>query len=266
MDFENFKLSSDRLAEALERALRHWQKRREAEVALGPLTISARPPFTIALSCEAGANGPAVACAVGERLGWQVFDHELVEWIAREMGVRAELLRSVDEKRMNWLLGLIQGFTSGPAVSEEAYVLHLAETLFYLAAHGECIIVGRGAAQVLPPETTLRVRMIGPLKDRIAAIQHRYGTTPEEAARWVEQTDRERKDFVQAHFFKDPSDPHQYDLLLEAFRFPAAQCAELIVTALHLLRDRTPSQASPASADPTDSTRKRENVPSAPTQ
>src|SRR5262249_41409867 len=49
-----------------------------------------------------------------------------------------------------------------------------AETLLSRAAHGECIIVGRGAAQVLPPKTTLRVRMVGPLQDRITATQHRY--------------------------------------------------------------------------------------------
>jgi cytidylate kinase len=84
----------------------------------------------------------------------------------------------------------------------------------------------------------LRVRLIGPLQDRIAAIQRRYGATPEEAARWVEQTDRERKEFVVEHFSKDPTDPHQYDVLLEAFCFQTAQCAEIIVTSLRMLQDR----------------------------
>src|SRR5437667_7414343 len=121
----DLKDSAERLLEALERARRHWQRRRTAEGSLVPPEPPPPPPVTIALSCEAGANGLAVARAVGDRLGWHVYDHELVEWIAREMGVRAELLKSVDQKRMSWLLEILQGFSFGPVVTEEAYVYHL---------------------------------------------------------------------------------------------------------------------------------------------
>jgi hypothetical protein len=83
---EELKPSSERMAEALERARRYWHKCREYQVALGAHPAAAPPPFTVALNCEAGANGPAVARAIGDRLGWHVYDHELVEWTAREMG------------------------------------------------------------------------------------------------------------------------------------------------------------------------------------
>jgi hypothetical protein len=247
MDTDYFKPTSERFVEALENARRHWQKRREASTALSSLGARVPPPFTIALNCETGANGPAVARAIGDRLGWHVYDHELVERIAQEIGVRADLLASVDEKRMSWLLEILQGFTSGPTVSESAYVHRLAETLLSLAAHGECIIVGRGAAQVLPPATTLRVRLVGPLKDRIAAIQRRYGCSTEQASRWVEETDRERKAFIEDHFYKDITDPHQYDLVLDAFRFPPTQSAELVVTALRQLQRQPLAPVSPPS-------------------
>jgi cytidylate kinase len=244
MDWDYFKPSSVRLAEAMQRALNEWKRRRVPPVVLGsPTTPVTPPPFTIALNCEAGANGPAVARAVGDRLGWHVYDHELVEWIARDMKVRAELLESVDQKRMSWLKEWALAFFSGQGVSEIAYVLHLKQTLLALAAHGECVIVGRGAAQVLPPETTLRVRMVGPRKDRVAAIQRRFNCPQEEAERWVEQTDRERRAFVKDHFHKDPADPDQYDLLLNTFRFSEAQCADHIATALRLLQDRARTQA-----------------------
>jgi hypothetical protein len=245
MDMEYFKPTSERFAEALERALRRWRKRREAQAPLRLPPAPTPPPVTIALSCEAGANGPAVAREVGGRLGWPVYDHELVEWVAREMGVRAELLESVDQRRMSWLLEAIEGFTSGPVVSEAAFAHHLAQTLLALAAHGECVIVGRGAAQLLPAETTLRVRLVGPLKDRVAAIGRRFGCPPEEAARWVAETDRERNAFIRDHFSKDPTDPGQYDLLLNAFRFTAAQCGELTVTALYVFQGRPLTRTSP---------------------
>ena len=48
--------------------------------------------------------------------------------------------------------------TAGPAAS--GYVHRLIQTLLSLAAKGECVILGRGAAQALPPQTTLRVRLV----------------------------------------------------------------------------------------------------------
>jgi cytidylate kinase len=236
MDREFFTASTARVAEALARAVGHWKSRREAR---------ALPPFTIALDGEAGANAGAVARAIGDRLGWQVYDHELVEGIARDMGVRADLLDSVDEKRMGWLQELCQGLFVGRPVSDTTFAHHLGQTLLALAAHGECVLVGRGAAQVLPPETTLRVRLVGPRKGRIAEVRRRFGYSFEEAARWVDQTDRERKAFVKEHFRRDLTDPEQYDLVLNAIRYPPAQCAEIAAASLHLLEGRTaPTGAS----------------------
>ncbi|HXG08188.1 MAG TPA: cytidylate kinase-like family protein [Gemmataceae bacterium] len=248
MNGDYFKPTSVRLAEALERARQQWRMRRD-EMQLLPTPRQTlgphHPPFTIALNGDAGIDAHAVAQAVGERLGWPVYDHELVEQIAREMGIRTELVASLDEKRMNWLEELFQALFTGEMVSETVYVHHLAQTLFALAAHGECVVVGHGASQILPPATTLRVRLVGPSNDRILAVQRRCGWSREEAQRWVEQVDRERNAFVQEHFHKDPADPAHYDLILNAFRFSPAQCADLIVATLHQL------QATAAAPPPT---------------
>jgi hypothetical protein len=47
-----------------------------------------------------------------------------------------------------------------------AYVHHLSQAILSLGAHGRCVIIGRGAAQILPAQTTLRVRLIGPRERR----------------------------------------------------------------------------------------------------
>jgi cytidylate kinase len=221
----NQKSSSERLPEAMERARHHWQARRKPEaegaIALGP----SLPAFTVALSREAGANGPQVARVVGERLGWPVYDRELVQRVAEEMGLRASLLESVDERRKSWLQECLESFASVPGVSEGAYARHLLQTLLALAAHGECVIVGRGAAQVLPAATTLRVRLVGPVEERAEAIRQRFGITHEEAARWVEKTDGERVRFVKDHFQKNPTDPRRYDQVLNSSRFSLSRSA-----------------------------------------
>lgn len=242
------KTSSERMADALTKARRRWQmQQRMPEPVVVPPAPAPRA-FTIAISREAGADGSAVGRLLGERLGWPVYDYALVERIAGDMGLRSELLESVDEKRMSWLQEFAESWSSKSSVTQSAYVRHLVETLLTLALHGECVIVGRGANVVAPPETTLRVRLVAPLCERIATVKKRRNLSFEEAQRWVEKTDRERAQFIKDHFYKAADDPHLHDLVLNTSRFPLATCAEIIIDVLH----RMEAQAR---------TRVRSNVP-----
>src|SRR6516225_2899735 len=199
----NHRSQSERLMEAMAKVLQHWETRRKAEA--NQLDRSGRSgrAFTIALSRESGARGTSTAREVGARLNWIVYDHEILERIAQEMNLRTSLLASVDEKTVSWLQECVETFTSAPPVSGRAYVQHLIETLLSLAAHGECVIVGRGAAHILPVETTLRVRLVAPVEWRIAAMSQKLGIAKEAAAREVAKIDCERHCFVKDHFHKD---------------------------------------------------------------
>jgi hypothetical protein len=119
--------ASEHLAETLQHLCRHWESRRGAVAAQGGQTLL-RHAFTIALSREAGTQGSSIAREVGNRLGWHVYDHELLERIAQDMGLRTTLLESVDERRQSWLLETVEAFLSAPVqsdwtplVSESAY-------------------------------------------------------------------------------------------------------------------------------------------------
>ena len=226
------KTSSERMAEVVTRARRRWMQQQMPEPAEAVAPLAPRA-FTIAISREAGANGSAAGRLLGERLGWPVYDYELVERIAGDMGLRSELLENVDEKRMSWLQEFAESFSSQSSVTESAYVHHLVETLLTLALHGECIIVGRGANVVLPPETTLRVRLVAPLSGRIATVRKRRNLSFEEGQRWVEKTDRGRSAFIKDHFHKAADDPYLHDLVLNTSRFALEECAEIIIDVLH---------------------------------
>jgi cytidylate kinase len=228
-------LSHPALTEALVRANQHWQVRHQEESAESEKATA--PAFTIALSREAGTYGAAIARAVANRLGWPVYDSELLQHIASELGVHQALLSSLDERHVTWLSEFLEGLSPHQGVSQYAFMRRLLETLISLAAHGNCVIVGRGATKVLPAATTLRVRIVAPREHRIEAVQREHGISREEAARRVEATDRERNEFVREHFGMDATDPRNYDLVLNAARFPIEQCADLIIAALDRLRN-----------------------------
>jgi hypothetical protein len=60
----------------------------------------------------------------------------------------------------------------------------------------------------------------------------------------VEKTDRERAGFVRDHFHKDPRDPRNYDLVLNAARFALPECAALIIAALFRLQAPAPADGA----------------------
>lgn len=228
----NLHASSERLADSIQRSTQHWEQQRTRSG--GQIETATRAParWTIALSREAGARGSSIGHRAGELLGWPVYDRELLQKIAEEKGLRLRLLESVDEKHASWLQNCLEGLVVGPHVSEGAYVRYLAESLLSLSALGECIIVGRGAPVLLPPETTLRVRLIAPEKDRIAYLSRRFGISEAEAAQWVRKTDHERDTFVRTHFHKDPADLRLFDLVINTSRFSTDAAAHLIAQAV----------------------------------
>jgi cytidylate kinase len=234
--------------EALFGYLHHWKERGEAEAR----ARHAKPAFTITISRQSGARGTTTARAVGERLGWAVYDRELLERIAQDMNLQARLLEGVDEKKVGWLREFMEAFSSAPVVSDIAYVHRMVKTIAPLVAHGDCVLVGRGVAHILPVETTLRVRLVAPVAWRVAAMSRKLGVSKEEAAVKVAAIDLQRVQFVREHLNKDTTDPSLYDLVLNTERFSVEQCADLIVEALHRLQaavaDRAPESAASAGA------------------
>jgi hypothetical protein len=230
-----YQTSAERLADMLNITCRQRQARLAEE---GRGDVHTPPPFAIAISREAGANGHLIALAAGKQLGWPVYDRELLSLLAEQLGVGASLLEQLDEKRTSWLLECFQGLSSARNVSQGGYVRHLVQTLRALAGQGRCVIVGRAGAQILPPASTLRVRLVAPRPHRVDVIGKRLGLSRAEAERWVDQTDRERCAFVADHFHADPADPRHHDVTLNTARFSVEGAARLVVEALYALETR----------------------------
>ncbi len=109
-----------------------------------------RPPLRL-LSAARPALGTSVANELSRRLNWPVYDHELLVELAKDLGVETRLLEEADEKPASWLQEVAEAFAAVPTVGETTYFRHLLKATLSLAEHGECVIVGRGAAQLLRP-------------------------------------------------------------------------------------------------------------------
>jgi cytidylate kinase len=206
------------------------------------------PPFTIAISREAGALGTTVAHEIGRQLHWPVYDREIIDKVAEEMRRPTFHFAGMDERPVHWLEECVRSFASEHHVSVSAYTKYLVAVVRGLGLRGHSVIVGRGAGCILPRATTLRVRLVAALPDRIKVIMRQHGLVEHDAARWVAKTDHDRAEFVRVNLRSDPAAGDQYDLMLNTSRLPPSECARIIIEALRFFETRAWEGRPPAGA------------------
>jgi cytidylate kinase len=186
---------------------------------------------TVALSREAGSRGTSIAKRAGEKLGWQVYSQELLEYIAQEATVRADILGNLSPAANHWVEEQLERVQNDYSVHRHPPLLDMAGIILALGATGEAILIGRGAGCLLPRHATLHVRVVAPLEDRVAYMSQWLRLTVDEAGEQVRLRDQRRAEFLQTHFGRDADDVYQYDLLLNSTLLGEDLCADLLVQA-----------------------------------
>ena len=123
-------------------------------------------------------------------------------------------------------------------MSGVGFAIRLKKVLLALYCHGECVVLGRGAAQLMPAEKTLRVLLVAPEGYRVARIARRMGISDTEALNHISDADRDRIKFVKSYFHKDPSDSLSYDVTIDTSRFSENTCSEMILCAFNGRREQ----------------------------
>ncbi len=195
----------------------------------GPAEVPAG--LTIAFSREAGSRGSAIASRAAHRLGWPVYNQELLEYIAQEGAFRQKLADNVPPAAAAWVEGRLNQLLQEQSLSQHPAVIDLARIILVLGAQGEAVLLGRGAGCILPRESTLHVRVVAPRDDRVAYLSDWLRLPVEAAAEQVRLLDARRAEFLNTHFHRQPGDVYQYDLLLNSSLLGEELCAELVCQA-----------------------------------
>jgi cytidylate kinase len=168
---------------------------------------------------------------VGRKLGWQVYDQELLEYMAQDTVVRQELFDSLPPAASAWLEARLEELLRQQNLSQHPSVLSLARVTLALGAGGGVVLIGRGAGCILPRASTLHVRVVAPLEERVAFMSQWLRLTVAEAAERVRLRDARRAEFVQTHFHRRTDDVHQFDLVLNSSLLGEELGAELVAQA-----------------------------------
>ena len=209
--------------ELLEKRERRPGRGKECNLSYGPYLLISR---------ERGAGGNTAAQLVGRRLGWQVFDGEIVDEIAQKTHVRRQLIESLDERDRTTIQDLIGQLLNPRQISTSDYLTGLKQIVLTLGHQGDVVIVGHGARYILPSQFGLNVRMIAPVEARVRRLADKAHLSLGAARVEIERIDHERLKSVQRHFGRNVADPLSYDLTINTGAMNAEAAAEVILTAL----------------------------------
>lgn len=203
-------------------------------------------PF-VTISRQTGAGG----ITVGENLikflrehdqkatcPWTVFDKNLIQVVLKEHDLPASIEKYMPEQTISeskdWLEEL---FDLHP--SEWTLVHKTSETILHLAKLGDVVLMGRGANLITKQlKSGFHVRLIGSLEKRIKHAADYYQLSQAKAAKFVDQEDKGRKNYLKKHFDQNIDDPLIYDLILNTDRISCEDAAHIIGEEVLQLREK----------------------------
>ena len=189
----------------------------------------------VTISREAGACGGLLAEQLATRLGWDVLDHQLLDYMAERFDRPRHMFDVVDETAAHWIHDVLRCWLDPKLVTHQKYVANLGKFVTLAACHGKVVFVGRGAQFILPPGRGVRVRAIASRRHRVAEIAERRQISTSDADAIVDSLDRGRSDFVRQHFHRDLADAHLYDLVVNTETLGLDMTVDLIE---QICRDR----------------------------
>ena len=215
-----------------DRQMRRWELQRRS--AARP----SAPAPCVALTRLPGAGGEEIGQLVAETLDYGFFGREIVDEIARELHVDHWLVADLDERVRGSIDRFVGDAMVEGRVTESEYLRRLTRTIATLGRRGGAVILGRGAAYLLPPEQALRVLVVAPRSQRLERYAKVKRLAGERAAEEFSRVEEQRSEFARRHFGVRQDDPTLYDLVLNSASIEIETAANLVVEAL---RRRFPS-------------------------
>lgn len=220
------------IARVVERQMRNWELARSQQ-GEAPGAKTAEVEHFVTISRVVGAGGDEVARRLAEKLGWPLFDREILQTMAGDDQVRARLYAAMDERDQGWLEEMVQAASQTEPVRDD-YFHRLHETVLALARKGHAVFLGRAADLILPRGRGFRLRLMASWDVCVANYVQQHNVTHEAADRAIRRIDRDRGEFIRHHFHRPADDPSRHDLILNLSSFTPQEAADLTLAAMRI--------------------------------
>ena len=190
----------------------------------------------ITVSREFGSGGRSIAKLVAEKLGYDYYDSELVERVAKETGFSEEYIADAGEYAPGKSM-LSYAFSSGtphagtPMNAADYLWATQCRIITEIAEKGDCVIVGRCADYILRDrDDCLNVFIHADKNYKAKRIVELYGVTDKSPEKRLNEKDTKRKVNYKYYTGRDWGIPENYHLCLNSSYFDTEKCAEIIAS------------------------------------
>ena len=114
------------------------------------------------------------------------------------------------------------------SIYQETYLENLKKVILSIAAHGNAIILGRGASFILPQKERLSIRIVAPLEFRIKNTIERKNLSEQQSREYIEKLTQQRRQFIKSSFHINIDDPVNYDITINSSSVHDKTIIELI--------------------------------------
>lgn len=207
----------------------------------------------LTVSREFGSGGGRIAGMVAGWLGWKLLEGALIEAIAREGKVDANIVSQLDEHAESWLSRFNRkamrgaALGSGVVAEDQNYfdpdvMTDLTRQIVTQAhAEGGCVIVGRGAQCILQYKPDVfHVYVYAPFCERVERLKKRLepGVNIEQRIR---SADAERAQYLHQRFGIAWHNPHLYDLMISSCEDEEATARVVLYSMTGVVREVSPA-------------------------
>jgi cytidylate kinase len=202
----------------------------------------------ITIEREYGAGGSLVAAQLANRLGWELLDQKITQYIAQLAAVDKSVVARCDERCDPLMHRLAKVFWRGSyermlPVDDTRFfdtdsMVRLASKIIEDAgAKGKCVIVGRGAPYILRDRPDrFAVFCYASRESKIERLTS-LKVPRAEAENLVEVIDAERATFIKRYFGKDWPHRPLYNLMVNT-ELGIEPAVEMILSAMKITADQ----------------------------
>jgi cytidylate kinase len=210
----------------------------------------------ITVSRMYGSGGSDVAARVAAALGWSLLDNALVERVAQRMRTTPAIVQAIEERVPSLTQRLAEALALGSpeylptpaagglAPTDERLLEVTRRVMEDAVAQGPVVVVGRGAQEMLAQRgDAVHVFCYAPRPALIARVMERHKVDATEAERIVDETNRQREQYVKRNWNRSWRAVENYHLCVNTEWLGLGGAANAIVGAA---RERFGAQAGGA--------------------
>ena len=195
----------------------------------------------ITISRKFGAGGKTLGEMVSEKLGYTLYDKELIQMIAEKAKVSENGVEFIEKEARGKLGIFISGMVpkviadlkgkkkSADTIDEEIYIDVLKDIFTKIAEEGNAVIIGRGGQYVLQnKKDVFHVLATARKEDRTKFLVKKYKLSLKDAIKAVELDDKKRLNLYRKYGRDDYDKPLVYHLVLNTSKIDLDSACELI--------------------------------------